>query len=135
MSLLQVCIRLSRLEDLVLLLTSIATSYCCCDNLLPLIMINLSQHSFLCRNSTLCIFSNSYVATSIIMSQRSFSAASASQCREQSFHVATASLSRLCCNTVLYYCHLGRDQKVYRNRVLLPLSLTSFCSFVFYVTT
>ena len=40
------------------------------------------------------------------------------------FHVATTSLFRLCCNTVLYYLHLCRD------RGLFPLSLTSCCSFV-----
>ena len=68
--------------------------------------------------------SNSYVATSIIMSQHSFSAASASWYRDLSFHVATASLFRLCCNTVLYYLHFCRD------RGLLPLSLTSCCNFV-----
>ena len=55
--------------------------------------------------------SNSYVATLIIMSQHSFGAASASWCRDPSFHVTTAPLFRLCCNTVLYYFHLCRDQK------------------------
>ena len=74
--------------------------------------------------------SNSYVATSIIMSQHSFSAASASGCLDPSFHVAIASLFRSCCNTVLYYLHFFVTQKVYRDRVLLPLSLTSYRNFV-----
>ena len=68
--------------------------------------------------------SNSYVTTSIIMSQHSVSAASVSWCHDPSFPVATASLFRLCCNTVLYYLHFFRD------RGLFPLSLTSCCSFV-----
>ena len=108
-SLLQVCSRLSQLEDLVLLLASIATSYCCCENLLPFSMITLSRQSFFCRDSILCISSNSYVIKSIIMSQHSFMAASSSWCLNQSFHVATVSLFRLCCNTVLYYLHFYRD--------------------------
>ena len=41
-----------------------------------------------------------------------------------SFHVATTSLFRLCCNTVLYYLQFCRD------RGLFPLSLTSCCGFV-----
>ena len=53
--------------------------------------------------------SNIYVATSIIMPQHSFSAASASWCRDPSFNVATASLFRLCCNVVLYYLHFYRS--------------------------
>ena len=53
--------------------------------------------------------SNSYVATSIIMSQHSFSATSASWFRDPSFHVAITSLSRLCCDIVLYYLHFCRD--------------------------
>ena len=73
-------------------------------------------------------FSNSYVATSIIMPQHSFSAASISWCCDPSFHVAIASLFRLCCNFVLYY--LVTTQKVCHDRGLLPLSLTSCCSFV-----
>ena len=55
--------------------------------------------------------SNSYVATSIIMSQHSFSVASSSWCRDPSFLVATTFLFWFCCNTVLYYCHLGGDPK------------------------
>ena len=53
--------------------------------------------------------SNKYVATSIIMLQHSFSATSTSWCRDPSFHAATVSLFRLCCNTVLYYLHFCRD--------------------------
>ena len=53
----------------------------------------------------------SYVVASINMSQHSFSATSASWCRDPSFHVGTASLFRLCCNTVLYYPHFCRDPK------------------------
>ena len=100
-----------------LLLALIATSYCCCDSLLPFSMKTLSRQYFVHS-------SNSYVATSIIMSQHSFSAASANWCRDPSFHVATTSLFRLCCNTVLYYLHFCRD------RGWLPISLTSCCSFV-----
>ena len=43
------------------------------------------------------------------MSHLSFSAAFASWCRDPSFHVATTSLFRLCCNTVLYYLHFYCD--------------------------
>ena len=104
MSLLQVCSLLSRLEDLVLLFSSVATSYCYCDNLLPFSMMTISRH-------ILCIASNSYVTTSIIMSQHNFNAASASWCRDQSFHVTITSLFRLCCNIVLYYLHFCHDPK------------------------
>ena len=62
--------------------------------------------------------SNSYVTTLIIMSQHSFSAASASWCHDQSFHVMTASLFRLCCNIVLYYLHFYRDpESLLRHRL------------------
>ena len=40
-SLLQVCSRMSRLEDLVLLFASVATAYFCCDSLLSFSMITL----------------------------------------------------------------------------------------------
>ena len=102
--LLQVCSRLLRLEDLVLLLASVATMYFCCVSLLSFSMITLSRQYFVHS-------SNSYVATSIIMLQHSFSAASASWCRDLIFHVVTTSLFRLCCNTVLYYLHFCRDPK------------------------
>ena len=101
-SLLQVCSHLSRLEDLMLLLASAATTYFCCDSLLSFSMITLSRQYFVHS-------SNSYVASSIIMSQHSFNAASASWCHDPIFHVMTASLFRLCCNTVLYYLHFCRD--------------------------
>ena len=103
-SLLQVCSRLSQLEDLVFLLASVATSYFCCDSLLSFIMITLSRQ-YLVHSS------NCYVATSIIMSQHNFSATYASWCHDPSFHVATASLFKLCCNIVLYYLHFCRDLK------------------------
>ena len=74
--------------------------------------------------------SNSYVATSITMLQHSFSAASASWCRDPSFYVATTSLFRLCCNIVLYYLHFYCNPKFCRDRGLLPLSLTSCFSFI-----
>ena len=43
------------------------------------------------------------------MSQHSFSADSSSGCSDPSFHVATTSLLRSCCNIVLYYHHFCRD--------------------------
>ena len=101
-SLLQVCSHLSRLENLMLLLASIETSYCYCDSILPFSMKTLSQQSFLCCDNIWCI-------PQTIMSQHNFSAASTSWCRDPSFHVATTSLFRLCCNTVLYYLHFCRD--------------------------
>ena len=54
-SLLKVCSRLSRLEDLVLLLALVVIAYFCCDNLLSFSMIILSRHSFLCQDNILCI--------------------------------------------------------------------------------
>ena len=99
-SLLQVCSRLSRLEDLMLLLQSSFFQY---DNFVAT--------EFLLSRQYFVHSSNSYVATSIIMSQHNFSAASASWCRDPSFHVVTASLFRLCCNIVLYYLHFCRDPK------------------------
>ena len=54
----------------------------------------------------------------------SFSAAFVSWCRDPSFHVVTTSLFRLCFNIVLYHLHFCHDKG------LLPLSLTSCCSFV-----
>ena len=85
-----------------LLLALVATMYFCYDILPSSNMITLSRQYFVHS-------SNIYVATSIIMSQHSFSAASTSWCRDPSFHVAIASLFRLCCNTVLYYPHFCRD--------------------------
>ena len=55
--------------------------------------------------------SDSYVITSIIMSQHNFSAASASWFHDPSFYVAIASLFRLCYNTYLYYLHFCRNPK------------------------
>ena len=73
------------LEDLVLILALVATTYFCCDILLYFNMITLSRQSFLCRDNILFI-------PQICMSQHSFSATSTSWCRDQSFHVATVML-------------------------------------------
>ena len=67
--------------------------------------------------------SNSYVATSITMSQHSFSAASTSWCRDPSFHVATRSLFRLCYNTVLYYLRFYRDPESLSRQRLVATEL------------
>ena len=129
MSLFKICSRLSRLEDFVLLLASVATSYCCCNDLLPFSMITLLQQNFLCRDSILCISSNNYVTTSIIMSQHSFSAASASWCRDPSFHVEATSLFRLCCKIILYYLHFCPDLFSCRDNI----SVLSCCNNVSHV--
>ena len=64
--------------------------------------------------------SYSYVPTSIIMSQHSFSSASSGWCRDPSFHVATAFLFRLCCNTILYYLHFCRGpESLSRQRLVV----------------
>ena len=126
--LLQVCSHLSRLEDLVLLLASVATTYFCCDSLLYFSMITLSRQYFVHS-------SNSYVATSIIMSQHSFSAASASWCHDPSFHVATASLFTLCCNTVLYYLHFCRDLESLSRQRLVATELDSLLQLCYDVAT
>ena len=95
--------------------------------------------------------SNMYVATSIFMSQHSFNAASASWCRDQSFHVATVML--ICFFKLMWLpcfsCHDSisvlvlvatlsfiivisvTTQKVCCDRVLSPLSLFPCCSFIF----
>ena len=94
---------------------------------------------------------NMNVATSILLSQHSFSAAFASWCHDQSFHVTTVMLicffklmsrpsfsyrdnisimvlvATLSCIIVI----LVATQKASHNRVLLPLSLFSYCSFIF----
>ena len=99
--------------------------------------------------------SNMYVATSIFVSQHSFSAASTSWCRNPSFHVATVMLicffklmsrpsfscrdnisvlvlvATLSCIIVISIA----TQKVCRDRVLTPLSLFPCYSFIFYVAT
>ena len=67
--------------------------------------------------------SNSYATTSIIMSQHSFSASFASLCRNPSFHVATISIFRLCCNTVLFYPHFCRDLKSLSQQRLVSTKL------------
>ena len=99
--------------------------------------------------------SNMNVATSILMSQHSFNAASASWCRDQSFHVAIVML-------IYFFILMSRPnfscrdnisvlvlvatlsciifisiatQKVCRDRVLSPLSLFPCCIFIFYVMT
>ena len=109
--LLQVCSRLSRLEDLVLLF---------CFSRDGVFLLRHSS-SFQHENSIATEFtlsrqyfmhsSDSYVTTLIIMSQHSFNAASTSWCRYPSSYVATISLFRLCCNTVLYYLYFYRDPK------------------------
>ena len=99
-----------------LLLALVATTYFYCDCLLSFSMITLSRQYFVQS-------SNCYVATSIIMSQHSFSVAFASWCRDPSFHVATTSLFRLCCNTVLYYLHFCRDLKSLSRQRLVATEL------------
>ena len=128
MSLLQVCSRLSRLEDLVLLLASVAIAYFCCDSLLSFSMITLSRQYFVHS-------SNSYVATSIIMSKHSFNAASASWCRDPSFHVATTSLFKLCCNPVLYYLHFCHDPESLSRQRLVAIELDFLLQLCFDVAT
>ena len=127
-SLLQVCSRLSRLEDLVLLLALVATTYFCCDHLLSFSLITLSRQYFV-------HFSNSYVATSIIMSQHSFSAASVSYCCDPGFHVMTTSLFRLCCNIVLYYLHFYRDPESLSRQRLVATVLDFLLQLRSYVAT
>ena len=95
-------------------------------------MITLWRQSFLCCDNLFVHSSNMYVATLIPMSQHSFSVASASWCCDQSFHVAIVTLScffklvrdlaflvatsflfLFLLQHVLYYYHLGHDQKKY----------------------
>ena len=127
-SLLQVCSRLSRLEDLMLLLSLVATTYFCCDSLLSFSMITLSRQYFVHS-------SNNYVATSIIMSQHNFSAASASWCHDPSFHVVTTSLFRLCCNTVLYYLYFCHDLESLSRQRLIAIELDFLLQLCFDVAT
>ena len=42
-------------EDLVLLFSSVATTYFCCNSLLSFSMITLSRQSFFCLDNILCI--------------------------------------------------------------------------------
>ena len=74
--------------------------------------------------------SYSYVATSIIMSQHSFNAASLSWCRDPSFmsrqHLRSGYVATLFC----IICISVATQKVCLDRGLLPLSLTSYCNLV-----
>ena len=79
--------------------------------------------------------SNSYVATSIIMSQHSFSAASASWCHDPSFHVMTTSLFKLCCNIVLYYQHFCRDPESLSRQRLVATELDFLVLSIFAVAT
>ena len=96
-----------------------------------------------------------YVTTSIFMSQYSFSAAYASWCHDQSFHVATVMLicffklmlrpSFSCRDSIsilvivaTLFCIiviLVATQKVYRDRVMSPLSLFLCRNLIFYVAT
>ena len=91
------------------------------------------------------------VVTSILMSQHNFSAASASWCRDQSFHVAIVMLicffklmsrpSFSCCDNIFVLVLVATlsciiaisvaTQKVCRNRVLSPLSMFPCCNFIF----
>ena len=99
--------------------------------------------------------SNMNVATSILMSQHSFSATSTSWCRDQSFHVAAVMLicffklmlrPRFSCRDNISFLVLVAtlsciivisvaSQKVCRDGVLSPLSPFPCCSFIFYVAT
>ena len=99
-----------------LLLALVATTYFYCDCLLSFRMITLSRKYFVHS-------SNCYVVTLIIMSQHSLSVAFSSWCRDPSFHVATTSLFRLCCNTVLYYLHFYCNPKSLSRQRLVATEL------------
>ena len=79
--------------------------------------------------------SNSFVTTSIIMSQHSFSAAFVSWFRDPSFLVVTASLFRLCYNTVLYYLHFYSDPASLSRQRLVSTRLDFLLHLCFDVAT
>ena len=125
---------------------SYAHSCLSCDNI------------FLLRHSSFLQYDNS-VATifcSFLKHEcRNTVSAYASWCRDQSFHVATVMLicffklmsqpSFFCRDSISFLVLvttlsciiviLVATQKVYRDRVLSPLSLFPYCSFIFYVAT
>ena len=113
-----------------LLFASVATSYFCCDSLLSFSMITLSRQSFLCFDNIVCI-------PQTVMSQHRESCHNTVSVQLLQVGVATQvfmSQQHLCLRYVAtlscIICISVATQKVCRDRGLLPLSLTSYCSFV-----
>ena len=109
--LLQQAIVCRDLEDLVLILAWVTIAYFWLRHFPFLQYDNSVVTEFPLSRQYSVHSSNMYVAKSIPMSQHSFSAASVSWCRDQSFHVAKAFLLWFLLQHVLYYCHLGCDPK------------------------
>ena len=87
--------------------------------------------SILCCDNLMCGYWNSYVATSTIVSRQCFCLASSNWCRYIIFYVAIACLFGSCCNNFSCIVSISiATRKVCRNRLLLPLNLISYCSFI-----
>ena len=79
----------------------------------------------------MCGSLNSYVATSTILLQQSFYAASSNWCRDPVFMSLQHFYFGSCCNTVSCIVRISvTTQKVCHERVLSSLNLISCCSFI-----
>ena len=86
----------------------------------------------LCCDNLMCGSMNSYVATStIFLSRQSYCAASSNWCRDQFFMTRQHFCFGSCCNNVSYIVRIYvATKKVCCDRVLSPLNLISFYSFI-----
>ena len=85
----------------------------------------------LCHDNLMCGSLNSYVATSTILSLRSFCATSSNWCRNLVFMSRQHFCFGSYCNNVSCIVRISIvTQKVCRDRVLSPLNLISCCSFI-----
>ena len=125
----QVCSRLSRLKDLVLLLASVAITYFCCNIFLSFSMITLSRQSFLYRNNFMCIPQQlcCKIDNHVV---KQFQCSFCQLVSRPKFHVATGLCSCYVAILSCISCISVVTQKVCRDRGLLPLSLTSCFGFV-----
>ena len=80
--------------------------------------------SILCRDNLMCVYWNSYVATSTIVSRHCFCANSSNLCCNPVF-MSRQHFYWLLLQQCFLYC-----QHFYRDRVLSPLNLISYCSFI-----
>ena len=118
------CSSLSRPAPCASFLNSVATKFPWSRQYLFLHYIYSVVLSILCRDNLMCVYWNSYVAISTIVSQHCSCAASSNLCRDS---ISIGSY----CNNVSYIVSIPvTTRKVCSDRVLSPLNLISCCSFL-----
>ena len=130
------------------MITLLRQSFLCFDNILFIPQTCMSQHRYPCHNTVSMQPLQVGVVTQVSMFFLRFQSRQCFLSRdsvvEPLLQIGVATQLFLsqqhfcfgsCCNTVLHYCHLDCDPKVYHDRVLSPLNLFPCCSFIFYVAT